>query len=70
MTNGWAYDLATSEARLLAFAPISYLGRISYGLYLWHGSGNVHADGNHVDNDLFGSQVVNQLLDKVLVAAS
>ena len=26
----------TWEARLLAWAPMSYLGRISYGLYLWH----------------------------------
>ena len=33
---GVRYGLATPEAKVLAFAPISYLGRISYGLYLWH----------------------------------
>ena len=27
-------------------------------------------DSNHVDNDLFGSQVANPLLDKTLAAAS
>lgn len=33
---GIRYGLDTAEARALAFAPVSYLGRISYGLYLWH----------------------------------
>ena len=33
---GVRHGLATPEAKVLAFAPISYLGRISYGLYLWH----------------------------------
>ncbi|WP_167142216.1 acyltransferase family protein [Canibacter zhoujuaniae] len=33
---GVAHKLNGFEARILAFAPISYLGRISYGLYLWH----------------------------------
>ena len=27
-------------------------------------------DGTHVDNDLFGSRVANQILDKTLAAAS
>ena len=33
---GVRHGLTTPEAKALAFAPISYLGRISYGLYLWH----------------------------------
>ena len=33
---GVRHGLMTPEAKVLAFAPISYLGRISYGLYLWH----------------------------------
>ncbi|MDY5589220.1 MAG: acyltransferase family protein [Arcanobacterium sp.] len=33
---GIAHNLNGFEARILAWAPVSYLGRISYGLYLWH----------------------------------
>ncbi|MDY2940759.1 MAG: acyltransferase family protein [Varibaculum sp.] len=33
---GVAHGLHGFEARVLAWGPISYLGRISYGLYLWH----------------------------------
>lgn len=33
---GIAHNLTGWEARLLAWPPIAYLGRISYGLYLWH----------------------------------
>lgn len=33
---GIIHALQSPEARILAWSPISYLGRISYGLYLWH----------------------------------
>ena len=33
---GIRYGLDNFEAKILAWTPISYLGRISYGLYLWH----------------------------------
>ncbi|MDY5585477.1 MAG: acyltransferase family protein [Arcanobacterium sp.] len=33
---GIANNLHGFEAQILAWQPISYLGRISYGLYLWH----------------------------------
>jgi peptidoglycan/LPS O-acetylase OafA/YrhL len=31
-----AADPSTPLARLLSLSPVSYLGRISYGIYLWH----------------------------------
>lgn len=33
---GIRYGLDNFEAKILAWQPIAYLGRISYGLYLWH----------------------------------
>ncbi len=33
---GIRYGLEHPESKVLAWQPVSYLGRISYGLYLWH----------------------------------
>lgn len=36
MIAGLRYGRQTPESKILSYSPITYIGRISYGLYLWH----------------------------------
>lgn len=75
LASSWLVEKATGgiagwPGRIASFAPLLYLGRISYGLYLYHGLANWFIDGtvrDHLPGGYFLVLMTAALLKTILL---